>query len=69
LKSKNFKLNKENFLNWIKPLRRHLITNDLDNFIKKEIQFSKMTRSKIKTNNAVESIIINGIEKANQKYL
>jgi len=39
---KYFKLNKENFLDWYEPLKRHLITYDLDTFIENEIQFSKM---------------------------
>ena len=60
---KDFVLNKENFLGWYEPLKRHLIANDLDIYIEKEIQYSNMNRSQIKSDNAVQSFIINSLEK------
>ena len=34
---KDFVLNKENFLDWYEPLKRHFSANDLDIYIEKEI--------------------------------
>jgi len=67
---KDFVLNKENFLDWYELLKkRHLIANDLDIYIEKEIQYSNMNRGQIKSDNAIQSIIINSLEKSNQEYL
>jgi len=66
---KDFILNKENFLDWYEPLKKHLIANDLDFYIENEFQFSKMNRSQIKSDNAVQSIILNSLEKSNKEYL
>ena len=64
---KDFILNKENFLDWYEPLKKHLIANDLDFYIENEFQFSKMNRSQIKSDNAVQSIILNSLEKSNKE--
>ena len=59
----DFILNKENFLDWYEPLKRHLILNDLDSYIENENQFSKMNRSQIKSENAAQSILIKQFRK------
>jgi len=64
---KDFILNKENYLDWYEPLKRHLVANDLDSYIENEIQFSKMNRSQIKSDITVQSIIINSLEKSNKE--
>ncbi|KAG4104099.1 hypothetical protein H8356DRAFT_1371076 [Neocallimastix lanati (nom. inval.)] len=65
----DFKISKENFLDWYEPLRRHLIANDLDTFIDKQIDIKIMNRKQIKDDKAVQSIIINSLNKINQYYL
>ena len=41
---KDFDTSKENFLDWYEPLRRHLIANDLDTFIDKQIHSKIINR-------------------------
>jgi len=41
----------------------------LDIYIEKEIQYSNMNRGQIKSDNVVQSIIINSLEKSSQEYL
>ncbi|KAG4094616.1 hypothetical protein H8356DRAFT_1427790 [Neocallimastix lanati (nom. inval.)] len=66
---KNFEMSKENFPDWYEPLRRHLIANDLDTFIDKQVDIKIMNRKQIIDDNAVQSIIINNLNKTNQNYL
>jgi len=66
---KNFKLTKENFLSWYNPLRRHLIALDYDTYIDKNIKSTEMSREQIKSDSAVQTIIINSLDESSKIYL
>jgi len=66
---RDFKLTKENFLQWYEPLKRHLTTNDFDTFIDKKLNIHDMNRIQIKSDNAVQSVIINSLDESTQEYL
>ena len=66
---KDFKIDKNNFERWYDALRRHLIAQDYEDYIDKNIDLKDMNRNQIKSDNAVQSIIINSLDESSQNYL
>ncbi len=66
---KNFKLEISNFERWYDALRRHLIAQDYQDYIDKELDYDNMTRTQIKYDNAVQSIIVDSLDIETQTLL
>eukprot|EP00833_Pecoramyces_ruminatium_P016099 jgi/Orpsp1_1/1190131/evm.model.d7180000076770.1 len=66
---KDFKLDKYNFERWFDALKRHLIAQDLDEFIENDLNLTSMNRNQIKLDNTVQTIIINSLNEETQNCL
>jgi len=66
---KDFKIDKNNFERWYEALRRHLIAQDYEDYIDRKINLKDMNRNQIKSDNAVQSLIINSLDESSQNYL
>eukprot|EP00833_Pecoramyces_ruminatium_P017137 jgi/Orpsp1_1/1191169/evm.model.d7180000083922.1 len=64
---KDFKLNKSNFEAWYEALMRHLIAQNLDSFITRELNIN--SRDLLMGDNATQSIIVESIDNNSKLYL
>ena len=70
MKIKDFILNKENFLDWYEPFKETSHCQWFGYLYWKRNPIFKYEQDRqIKSDNAVQSIIINSLEKSNQEYL